>query len=58
MVSLEVFAYNAAARRLYERVGFIHEGTLLHALYRDGAFHVVHRMAILREDATRLRSGG
>jgi RimJ/RimL family protein N-acetyltransferase len=35
---------------VYERVGFVHEGTLRHALYRAGAHHDVHRMAILREE--------
>ena len=49
-VELEVYAYNDRARRVYERVGFVHEGTSRRALYRDGAFHDVHRMAILREE--------
>lgn len=55
-VELEVYAYNEAARRLYERVGFVHEGTSRRALYRDGAFHDVDRMAILRNDPIRPRS--
>jgi len=47
---LDVYDYNERARRVYERVGFVHEGTLRHALWRDGAFRDVHRMAILREE--------
>jgi diamine N-acetyltransferase len=47
---LDVYAYNDRARNVYERVGFVHEGTLRHALYRDGAFQDVHRMSILREE--------
>jgi RimJ/RimL family protein N-acetyltransferase len=47
---LDVYAYNDAARRVYDRVGFVHEGTLRHALYRNGAFQDVHRMSILREE--------
>ena len=49
-VWLDVYDYNERARRVYERIGFRHEGTLRRALYRDGAFHDVHRMAILRDE--------
>jgi RimJ/RimL family protein N-acetyltransferase len=52
---LDVYDYNERARRVYERVGFVLEGTLRHALYRDGRFHDVLRMAILREEWDRLR---
>jgi len=51
-IELEVYDYNEGARRLYERVGFQHEGTSRHALYSDGAFHDVHRMSVLREEWT------
>ena len=49
-IELEVYAYNDRARAVYERVGFVHEGTMRRALYRDGAFHDVHRMAVLRDE--------
>jgi RimJ/RimL family protein N-acetyltransferase len=49
-IELEVYDFNADARRLYERVGFRHEGTSRHALYSDGAFHDVHRMSVLRDE--------
>ena len=53
-IELEVYDFNERARRMYERVGFVHEGTSRHALYSDGAFHDVHRMSVLREEwATR-----
>jgi RimJ/RimL family protein N-acetyltransferase len=52
-IELDVYDYNDGARRVYERVGFRLEGTLRHALYRDGAFHDVHRMAILRDEWTK-----
>jgi RimJ/RimL family protein N-acetyltransferase len=47
---LDVYAYNERARHVYDRAGFVHEGTLRHALYRDGAFRDVDRMSILREE--------
>ena len=49
-IELDVYDFNDGARRVYERVGFRHEGTLRHALYSDGAFHDVHRMSVLRDD--------
>ena len=47
---LDVYDYNDRARHVYERVGFILEGTLRRALFHEGAFHDVHRMAILRDE--------
>jgi RimJ/RimL family protein N-acetyltransferase len=49
-IELDVDDFNARARAVYERVGFVHEGTMRRALYRDGAFHDVHRMAVLRDE--------
>ena len=53
---LDVYAYKDRARRVYERLGFVHEGTLRHGLFRAGAFHDVHRMAILRAEWEEARS--
>jgi len=44
---LDVYDFNPGARRVYERVGFQHEGVLRHAIFREGRFVDVHRMAIL-----------
>jgi RimJ/RimL family protein N-acetyltransferase len=44
---LDVFDFNTGARRVYERVGFEHEGVQRHAIFRDGQFFDDHRMAIL-----------
>jgi RimJ/RimL family protein N-acetyltransferase len=57
---LDVYDFNDRARHVYERVGFVHEGTLRRAMFRDGVFHDVHRMAILREEwaVARERAGG
>jgi len=54
---LDVYAYNERARRVYERVGFVHEGTLRHGVYRDGDFHDVERMSILRDEWAARRVG-
>ena len=47
---LEVYDFNARARRSYEKCGFVHEGTLRRAIYRRGEYHDVHVMAILRDE--------
>ena len=44
---LDVYDINPGAKRVYERVGFVHEGILRHAVFREGRFVDVHRMAIL-----------
>jgi RimJ/RimL family protein N-acetyltransferase len=44
---LDVYDFNPGARRVYERVGFAHEGVLRHAVFREGRFVDVHRMSIL-----------
>lgn len=53
-VALQVFSYNTRARRAYEKLGFVHEGTLREAILRDGVYHDILLMAILaREYAAR-----
>jgi RimJ/RimL family protein N-acetyltransferase len=37
-VSMEVLEHNQPARRLYERVGFIHEGVKRQEIHRDGRY--------------------
>jgi RimJ/RimL family protein N-acetyltransferase len=49
-VWLDVYDDNAGARRLYERLGFVHEATFRRGLFRRGRFVDVHRMAILVEE--------
>ncbi len=49
-VQLEVYDFNQRAIRAYQKVGFIHEGVRRQALFREGAYHDVHLMAILREE--------
>jgi RimJ/RimL family protein N-acetyltransferase len=48
-VTLSVFPGNAAARRVYERVGFVEEGVRREAHYADGRYHDLVQMAVTRE---------
>ena len=47
---LDVFDFNPRARRLYERVGFVHEGVLRHAGFAEGRFVDIHRMSMLADE--------
>jgi RimJ/RimL family protein N-acetyltransferase len=55
-VYLSVLTENARAVRLYERVGFAHEGRLREAVFKDGRYCDVLRMAILEPDYRRRNS--
>jgi RimJ/RimL family protein N-acetyltransferase len=58
-VWLDVYAVNDDARRLYERLGFVHEGVGRHAAFRFGEYVDLHRMSILSGEwrATQGRTG-
>src|SRR5262245_65576692 len=49
-VWLDVFDANPDARRLYERLGFVHEATFRNGVFRGGQFEDVHRLAIVRAE--------
>jgi RimJ/RimL family protein N-acetyltransferase len=49
-IALHVFASNEPALRLYEKVGFRHEGVLRQAAYIDGQYVDVVLMAILQSE--------
>jgi len=49
-VSLEVYAFNPAAQRSYEKIGFLVEGRARDALRWDGAWVDAIRMAMLDTD--------
>lgn len=49
-VFLDVIAYNEAAIRAYERVGFVLEGRMREGVYRDGKRYDRLIMGILRPD--------
>jgi RimJ/RimL family protein N-acetyltransferase len=51
-VWLDVYEDNARGRHVYERIGFIHEGTFRRGVFRHGRYLDVHRMAVLRGEWT------
>jgi len=50
MIYLTVLADNPKAAHIYEKVGFSHEGRLRHRVYRDGVYHDLLTMSILRSE--------
>ena len=50
-IELTVYADNAAAIHLYEKHGFIREGTLRGYAFRDGSYVDAYAMARVREEA-------
>jgi RimJ/RimL family protein N-acetyltransferase len=49
-IELSVFANNWRAIRTYQKAGFVHEGCLRAAQYRDGEYVDEYKFAILREE--------
>jgi RimJ/RimL family protein N-acetyltransferase len=49
-ISLQVLATNPRARALYESLGFVHEGRLRQAQYKNGAYVDVELMSMLRAE--------
>lgn len=49
-IDLEVYDFNPRARHVYEKVGFIYEGTQRDALLWEGEWVDAHTMAILETD--------
>lgn len=49
-VYLRVYAENKRAIRTYEKVGFLHEGSLRQAVYKNGKYSDVLIMSVLREE--------
>jgi RimJ/RimL family protein N-acetyltransferase len=49
-VQLSVFAYNERAIALYEKLGFVHEGTYREHLRRDGQYYDMYLYGLLRRE--------
>lgn len=56
-IYLHVFANNLRARRSYEKVGFVLEGTLRQAVYRHGQYIDLLVMSVLRAEWTARQEG-
>ena len=55
-VELSVFGNNWRAIRVYQKVGFVNEGCLRQAAYRNGQYQDEYRFAILREEWNRMKN--
>ncbi len=49
-IYLHVYSNNPRAIRAYEKIGFVHEGTLRQAHYAQGRYHNVFVMSVLRSE--------
>lgn len=49
-VSLRVFSFNEKAIKLYKNLGFKEEGNSRQSLYRNGHWHDILHMGILKEE--------
>ncbi|MGG1662732.1 GNAT family N-acetyltransferase [Brevibacillus sp. NRS-1366] len=49
-VSLRVFSFNEKAIKLYEKIGFKHEGISRQLLFREGKWHDLVHMGILQNE--------
>lgn len=49
-VLLRVFDFNKRAMRVYEKAGFVHEGTLRQDSFVDGAYVDTHLMSVLQPE--------
>lgn len=48
-IKAQVFDFNQAAIRCYEKCGFIREGLLRQEIYREGAYHDTVMMGLIRQ---------
>lgn len=49
-VALSFFAYNERGRRVYEKLGFVHEGVQRDFIRRDGHYYDMILMSMLRDE--------
>ncbi len=56
-ILLRVFETNPSARRVYEKAGFRHEGTLREAEFAEGRYIDIHLMSILESEWAARRPG-
>ena len=56
-IHLKVYSTNPRARRVYEKAGFILEGTMRQAVYRQGKYADIQIMSTLRSEWDARREG-
>ncbi len=56
-IYLRVYSTNPRAKRAYEKVGFVLEGTMREAVYRHGRYADIHIMSVLRSEWNVLPEG-
>lgn len=49
-IQLDAYADNARAIRSYQKLGFVREGVMRHAIWHGGTWHDAVLMAVLRDD--------
>ncbi|GGN59169.1 hypothetical protein GCM10007971_21970 [Oceanobacillus indicireducens] len=49
-VSLRVFSHNEKAIHIYNKLGFVKEGVIRESLYRNGIWHDIIVMGVLKKD--------
>jgi RimJ/RimL family protein N-acetyltransferase len=49
-IKLEVYSFNPRAIHVYEKLGFVIEGTMKQDIFRGGAYHDIIHMALFRDD--------
>ncbi|NIM93519.1 MAG: GNAT family N-acetyltransferase [Anaerolineales bacterium] len=49
-ITLQVFAFNQRAIKVYDNLGFVHEGRLREHFYRSGEYHDIVMMGLLRQE--------
>jgi UDP-4-amino-4,6-dideoxy-N-acetyl-beta-L-altrosamine N-acetyltransferase len=54
-LACEVIAFNAAVIKLHKRFGFVEEGVFRDDILREGQYHDVHRLALMRDDWLKVR---
>jgi RimJ/RimL family protein N-acetyltransferase len=56
-IYLRVYSTNPRAKRAYEKAGYLLEGTLREAVYRNGRYADIHLMSVLRSEWDARREG-
>jgi RimJ/RimL family protein N-acetyltransferase len=57
-IELEVYDFNRRAQRVYEKLGFVREGTKREALYFRDQYHDIITMAVLARDYFDMKGDG